>query len=177
MVQTSDPDNAWGYIGAVGAEWEETDTKKSIMRWPLADKIDGLGPSLVNLSRKVRFALRQVSCTCLALPLSFCPSPFPSSSPSSLFQSSRREGSLIPSPPRHAPFPLGSLPRRPLTCPLQIDRVLDLFEPGQLALAFNGGKDSTAVMHLVREACARHPTHKFTHVQVASPPCSVLCPL
>mmetsp|Transcript_9951 Transcript_9951/g.19436 ORF Transcript_9951/g.19436 Transcript_9951/m.19436 type:complete len:699 (+) Transcript_9951:190-2286(+) len=47
----------------------------------------------------------------------------------------------------------------------QVDRVLDLFEPGQLGIAFNGGKDSTAVMHLVREACEAHPTHKFTHVQ------------
>ena len=53
---------------------------------------------------------------------------------------------------------------------MQIDRCLDLFEPGQLAIAFNGGKDSTAVMHLVREACERHPTHKFTHIQVSPAP-------
>ena len=33
-----------------------------------------------------------------------------------------------------------------------IDRVLDVFEPGQLALAFNGSKDDTVLMHLFIEA-------------------------
>jgi len=47
----------------------------------------------------------------------------------------------------------------------QIDRLLDVFEPGQIALAFNGGKDATVVLHLVMEACRHHPIHKFTHVQ------------
>jgi hypothetical protein len=47
----------------------------------------------------------------------------------------------------------------------QIDRILDVFEPGQLALSFNGGKDSTVLMHLFIAACAQHPTHSFTHIQ------------
>lgn len=47
----------------------------------------------------------------------------------------------------------------------QIDRMLDVFEPGQLAFSFNGGKDSTVLMHLIKEACSLHPTHAFTHVQ------------
>uniref|UniRef100_A0A7S4PB57 FAD synthase n=1 Tax=Guillardia theta TaxID=55529 RepID=A0A7S4PB57_GUITH len=47
----------------------------------------------------------------------------------------------------------------------QIDRILDVFEPGQLALSFNGGKDSTVLMHLIKEACDLHPTHSFTHIQ------------
>jgi len=47
----------------------------------------------------------------------------------------------------------------------QIDRMLDVFEPGQIALSFNGGKDSTVMMHLVKAACDQHPTHSFTHVQ------------
>eukprot|EP00960_Hanusia_phi_P062070 765034-Hanusia_phi.AAC.2 len=47
----------------------------------------------------------------------------------------------------------------------EIDRLLDIMEPGTLALSFNGGKDACAVMHLVREACSLHRTHKFTHVQ------------
>ncbi|EKX51724.1 hypothetical protein GUITHDRAFT_42232, partial [Guillardia theta CCMP2712] len=46
-----------------------------------------------------------------------------------------------------------------------IDRILDVFEPGQLALSFNGGKDSTVLMHLIKEACDLHPTHSFTHIQ------------
>jgi hypothetical protein len=47
----------------------------------------------------------------------------------------------------------------------QIDRLLDVFEPGQLALSFNGGKDSTVILHLVKAACAEHATHRFSHVQ------------
>jgi len=47
----------------------------------------------------------------------------------------------------------------------EIDRILDIMEPGTLALSFNGGKDACAMMHLVREACEPHRTHKFTHVQ------------
>ena len=47
----------------------------------------------------------------------------------------------------------------------QIDRLLDVFEPGQLALSFNGGKDSTVILHLVKAACAQHATHRFSHVQ------------
>ena len=47
----------------------------------------------------------------------------------------------------------------------QIDRILDVFEPGQLALSFNGGKDSTALLNLFIAACAQHPTHSFTHIQ------------
>ena len=47
----------------------------------------------------------------------------------------------------------------------EIDRILDIMEPGTLALSFNGGKDACAMMHLVREACEHHRTHKFTHVQ------------
>jgi hypothetical protein len=47
----------------------------------------------------------------------------------------------------------------------QIDRLLDVFEPGQLALSFNGGKDSTVLMHLVKAACEEHATHRFSHVQ------------
>jgi FAD synthetase len=46
-----------------------------------------------------------------------------------------------------------------------LDRILDVFEPGQLALSFNGGKDSTVMMMLLKEACDMHPTHSFTHVQ------------
>lgn len=47
----------------------------------------------------------------------------------------------------------------------QIDRILDVFEPGQLALSFNGGKDSTVLLNLFIAACAQHPTHSFTHIQ------------
>jgi 3'-phosphoadenosine 5'-phosphosulfate sulfotransferase (PAPS reductase)/FAD synthetase len=47
----------------------------------------------------------------------------------------------------------------------QIERMLDVFEPGQIALAYNGGKDSTCLLELVRAACSKHPTHKFSHVQ------------
>jgi len=47
----------------------------------------------------------------------------------------------------------------------EIDRMLDVMEPGTLALSFNGGKDACAVMHLVRHACEFHRTHKFSHVQ------------
>ena len=47
----------------------------------------------------------------------------------------------------------------------EIERILDIMEPGTLALSFNGGKDACAMMHLVREACEHHRTHKFTHVQ------------
>jgi len=47
----------------------------------------------------------------------------------------------------------------------EVDRMLDIMEPGTLALSFNGGKDACAVMHIVREACEQHRTHKFTHVQ------------
>ena len=47
----------------------------------------------------------------------------------------------------------------------QIDRILDIFEPGQLALSFNGSKDDTVLLHLFFEACKRHPTHSFTHIQ------------
>jgi hypothetical protein len=47
----------------------------------------------------------------------------------------------------------------------QLDRLLDVFEPGQLALSFNGGKDSTVILHLVKAACAEHATHRFSHVQ------------
>ena len=46
-----------------------------------------------------------------------------------------------------------------------IDRVLDVFEPGQLALAFNGSKDDTVLMHLFIEACKHHPSHSFAHIQ------------
>jgi 3'-phosphoadenosine 5'-phosphosulfate sulfotransferase (PAPS reductase)/FAD synthetase len=35
---------------------------------------------------------------------------------------------------------------------MEIDRILDIMEPGTLALSFNGGKDACAMMHLVREA-------------------------
>mmetsp|Transcript_24132 Transcript_24132/g.57806 ORF Transcript_24132/g.57806 Transcript_24132/m.57806 type:complete len:697 (+) Transcript_24132:202-2292(+) len=106
------PDKYSGLQGFLGASQDEggadgwaseSGTERS--KWPIATKIEGMGPPLMNLSRKVKHGLRQV------------------------------------------------------------DRVLDLFEPGQLGIAFNGGKDSTAVMHLVREACEAHPTHKFTHVQ------------
>ena len=48
---------------------------------------------------------------------------------------------------------------------MQIDRVLDVFEPGQLALSFNGSKDDTVLLHLFIEACKHHPTHSFTHIQ------------
>ena len=47
----------------------------------------------------------------------------------------------------------------------EIDRILDILEPGTVALSFNGGKDACAMMHLVREACEHHRTHKFSHVQ------------
>ena len=47
----------------------------------------------------------------------------------------------------------------------QIDRVLDVFEPGQLALSFNGSKDDTVLLHLFIEACKHHPTHSFTRIQ------------
>lgn len=50
-------------------------------------------------------------------------------------------------------------------CLTQIERMLDVFEPGQLALAYNGGKDSTCLLELVKAACEKHPTHKFSHVQ------------
>ena len=40
-----------------------------------------------------------------------------------------------------------------------------MFEPGQLALSFNGSKDDTVLMHLFIEACKHHPTHSFTHIQ------------
>ena len=46
-----------------------------------------------------------------------------------------------------------------------LDRILDVFEPGQLALSFNGGKESTVLMLLLKEACDLHATHSFTHVQ------------
>jgi len=46
-----------------------------------------------------------------------------------------------------------------------LDRMLDVFEPGQIALSFNGGKDSTVLMLLLKEACDLHPSHSFTHVQ------------
>jgi len=46
-----------------------------------------------------------------------------------------------------------------------LDRILDVFEPGQLGLSFNGGKDSVVLMLLLKEACDLHPTHSFTHVQ------------
>ncbi len=43
----------------------------------------------------------------------------------------------------------------------QIDRILDVFEPGQLALSFNGGKDSATLLHLFIAACDQHPTHRL----------------
>jgi len=46
-----------------------------------------------------------------------------------------------------------------------LDRILDVFEPGQLALSFNGGKESTVLMLLLKQACDLHATHSFTHVQ------------
>ena len=46
-----------------------------------------------------------------------------------------------------------------------LDRILDVFEPGQLAVSFNGGKDSTVLMLLLKAACDLHPTHSFTHVK------------
>jgi len=51
-----------GFIGAMGAEWQDINSTKSKgdYQWPMADKIDGMGSSLVNLSKKVRYALRQV---------------------------------------------------------------------------------------------------------------------
>ncbi|EKX38757.1 hypothetical protein GUITHDRAFT_115085 [Guillardia theta CCMP2712] len=47
----------------------------------------------------------------------------------------------------------------------EIDRVLDVFEPGQLAISFNGSQDCSVVLHLVMEACRHHRSHSFTHVQ------------
>ncbi|KAG7670256.1 hypothetical protein Ndes2526B_g06667 [Nannochloris sp. 'desiccata'] len=36
-----------------------------------------------------------------------------------------------------------------------IERTLDLYEPGGVAFSFNGGKDSTVLLHLIRAALAR----------------------
>lgn len=59
----------------------------------------------------------------------------------------------------------GSLAQKVRSALKQIDRVLDVFEPGQLALSFNGSKDDTVLLHLFIEACAHHPTHRFDRIQ------------
>ena len=47
-----------------------------------------------------------------------------------------------------------------------LDRILDVFEPGQLGLSFNGGKDSVVLMLLLKEACDLHP-HTQLHACTA----------
>eukprot|EP00285_Hemiselmis_virescens_P006505 CAMPEP_0173404666 /NCGR_PEP_ID=MMETSP1356-20130122/59938_1 /TAXON_ID=77927 ORGANISM="Hemiselmis virescens, Strain PCC157" /NCGR_SAMPLE_ID=MMETSP1356 /ASSEMBLY_ACC=CAM_ASM_000847 /LENGTH=549 /DNA_ID=CAMNT_0014365373 /DNA_START=1 /DNA_END=1647 /DNA_ORIENTATION=- len=47
----------------------------------------------------------------------------------------------------------------------EVDRMLDILEPGSMALSFNGGKDAVAMMHIIKDACSQHRTHKWTHIQ------------
>ena len=99
-----------GFIGAMGAEWQDINSTKSKgdYQWPMADKIDGMGSSLVNLSKKVRYALRQVRAASNSLLIVYqhrpsLPSP---SQPRRIHASSVTSPSFLPSFPPPPPFVL-----------------------------------------------------------------------